>query len=105
MAAIDMNAQLRQWIAKAINDACMGEEFGYDVRWDLKDPLLFYSIVLTMSNPMLGQGPLVQQFKAPIGALREDAIRMGVHHVMGQLRALHKQVLDAGPRPVRNSSN
>lgn len=105
MAAIDMHAQLRKWVSEAINDACMREDFGYDVRWDLKDPLLFYSIVLTMSNPMLGQGPLVQQFKAPIGALREDAIRLGVHHVMGQLRTLHKQVLDAGPLPVRNSSN
>jgi hypothetical protein len=105
MAAIDMNAQLRGWVAKAINDGCMGEEFGYDVRWDLKPPVLYHTVVITMSNPMLGQGPLVQQFKAPVSALREDAIRLGVHHVMDQLRELHKQVLSAGPKPVRGSDN
>jgi hypothetical protein len=105
MAAIDMNAQLREWVAKAINDGCMGEEFGFDIHWDLKPPLLYYTVIMTMQNPMLGQGPLVMPVKIPIGAVREDAVRAGVHHLMSELRKLHKQVLDAGPKPVRVSSN
>lgn len=105
MAAIDMNAQLREWVAKAINEGCMGEEFGFDVSWGIQPPTVVYTLVITMKNPMLGKGPIVMPFTVPLPALREDAVRMGVHHTMGQLRGAYKKILDAGPQPVASSSN
>lgn len=98
MAAIDMSAQLREWVTQAINDACMREDFAFDVRWDTQGQTLAYTVIVTMPNPLLGKGPLLQRFTASVTSLREDAIRAGVHHVMQQLRELHKQILDA-PKP------
>ena len=100
MAAIDMSAQLREWVASAINDACMGEDFAFDVRWDTQGQTLAYTVIVTMPNPMLGQGPLLDRFSAPVSLLREDAIRGGVHQLMQQLRGLRKQLLEA-PKPKR----
>jgi hypothetical protein len=98
MSAVDMTGQLRGWVEKAISDICMGENFGYDVRWDLQNQMLVYTVVVTMPNPLLGQGPLINRFTAPVGALREDAIRLGVHNVMGQLREFHRKQLDKPPK-------
>jgi hypothetical protein len=97
MAAIDMSGQLREWVSKAITDACLREDFGFDVRWDTQGQMLVYTVIVTMPNPLLGKGPLLQRFSASVTSLREDEIRAGVHTVMQQLRDLHKQIL-AAPR-------
>jgi hypothetical protein len=99
MAAIDMSAQVREWVKTAISDACMREDFAFDVRWDTTPNTIVYTVIITMPNPLLGKGPLLQRFSAPLSALREDAIRLGVHTVMQQLREAHKGILDAPKKP------
>lgn len=98
MTAIDMSGQLREWVAKAISGACMGIDFGYDVRWDMGPTTVVYTVIITMPNPLLGKGPLINMFSAPVSAIRQDAIQLGVHTVMQQLREAHKAILDA-PKP------
>jgi hypothetical protein len=107
MGAVDVTVRLRGWVAAAIEDACMGEEFWYDTDWQIMQTgqtrAMVYNVVVMMRNPLLGQGPLIMPFQVPITAVREDAVRMGVHHAMGELRKLHKQVLD-NPQPVAKTS-
>lgn len=95
MAAIDMTAQVREWVAKAIGEASLREDFAFDVRWDTSPSTIVYTVIITMPNPLLGKGPLLNRFTAPVSAIREDAIRLGVHTVMQQLREMHKTILDA----------
>jgi hypothetical protein len=98
MAAIDLTGQLRDWVAKAIKEACMGEDFGYETAWALKPPRLTYTVVITMPNPLLGQGPVVMPFSLPVGSLDEDTVRAGVHHVMGELCKIGRQLLEGPPQ-------
>jgi hypothetical protein len=103
MGAVDITARLREWITTAIGDGCLGEEIWFDTSWQTAQAgggyALSYSVVIAMKSPLLGQGPLAIPFLVPIAAMREDAVRMGVHHAIGKLRELHKQLLD-NPRPV-----
>jgi hypothetical protein len=109
MTAVHIGDQLDAWVAKAINDGAMGEEFWHDHAGSTVmgpvGPSLRYTVIITMKNPLLGQGPLIMPFTVPIGAMREDAVRLGVHNAMGQLRELHKQLLDAKPRLVPGGRN
>lgn len=105
MAAIDMTAQLREWVASAINAGCMRDDFAYDVRWDIKVPELTYTVVVGISNPVLGRGPVIQTFQARVTSLREDVIREGVHELMSQLRATRRELLGSIAKPHRDAGN
>jgi len=105
MAAIDMTGQLREWVAKAVNDGCLGEDFPWDVRWDIKAPMLAYTVIVGISNPMLGQGPVLQPFQVPVTALREDIVREGVHEAMTMLRATRRKLLAAAANPHHDAGN
>lgn len=105
MAATDMSGLLREWVAKAVSDGCLRDDFGWDTRWDLRAPVFAYTVVLALKNPILGQGPIVQTFQAPISSLQEDTIREGVHELMTQLRQTRKLVLAAGTPPRRSANN
>jgi hypothetical protein len=60
---------------------------------------------MTMNNPLLGQGPIIVPFHVPIAAMREDAVRIGTHHAMSQLRETHKQLLDRKPKLIAGGRN
>lgn len=93
MAAIDMTGQLREWVAKAVNDGCLGEDFAWDVRWDIKAPILAYTVLLSMANPLLGQGPVIQTFQLSVSSLTEEHVREGVHNVIGALRNTRTKII------------
>jgi hypothetical protein len=101
MTAISMSQQLREWVAKAIEDACLGEDFGYETAWTVSPPRLTYTVVITMANPLLGQGPIVMPFILP-ATFDEATVREGTHHVMGQLRVTARKLLE-GPAQRANA--
>lgn len=105
MAAIDMTGNLRRWVETAVNDACLGEDFAWDVRWDIQTPNLTYTVVVGISNPMLGKGPVMQTFQVGVMSLREDAVREGVHELMSMLRATRRKLLAAAAKPHRDAGN
>jgi hypothetical protein len=91
-----------------IGDGCMGEEFWYDVRWQIAAAgnvrNVQYNVIVAMTNPLLGQGPLVMPFQLPIGIMREEIVRNAVHQAMGQLRALHRAQLHGPKQPSPSPS-
>lgn len=97
MAAIDMTAQLREWVAKGITFECLGEDFGFDTSLRFQPPRLAWTVIITMANPLLGQGPVVMPFSVDAGSLTEENIREGVHHVLTELRKTRRKLLE-GPR-------
>jgi hypothetical protein len=96
MAAQSMSDQLREWVAKAIQDACLGEDFGYETAWTLTPPRLTYTVLITTASPLIGQGQILMPFNVPSSALNEETVRAGVHHVMGELRSTARKLIQ-GP--------
>jgi hypothetical protein len=105
MAAIDMTGQLRDWVAQAISDGCMGEDFGFDTTWNVAPGSLLYTVIVTLRNPFLGRGPLLIPFSVPVTKLSEATIRPAVHTLMAQLRQARSELLAAGSNATPQSPN
>lgn len=105
MAAIDLTGQLREWVAKAIRLECFGEDFGYDTSLRFQPPRLAWTVIITMGNPLLGQGPVVMPFSVDAGSLSEENIREAVSHVLAELRKMRRALLDGPAQRAMPSHN
>lgn len=102
MAAYDISERIRSWVAAAIAQTCMGQEFGYDVRFDagsvpgVPGTVVNYTVVITLRHPLLGQPPFAGTFTVPVERLGdEQLVRSTAQQAVLQLGKLHKDTLDA----------
>ena len=105
MAAIDLTGQLREWVSEAIRLGCFGEDFGYDTSLRFQPPRLAWTVIITMPNPLLGQGPVVMPFSVDAGSLTQENISEGVQHVLAELRKTRRALLDGPPQRAMPAHN
>ena len=92
-------------MAEAIRLECFGEDFGYDTSLRFQPPRLAWTVIITMANPLLGQGPVVMPFSVDAGSLTEENIHGGVHHVLTELRKTRRKLLEGSAQRAMPSHN
>jgi hypothetical protein len=99
MAAQDIRNDVEAWLADEIGKQCFGEDFGWAVTWGPAPVpngqggmvmIPAWTAIITMQNPMLGEGELyhVAQLGAP--RPKEADVRAQVTDGLRQLRELAK---------------
>jgi len=103
MTATCHTTRIGGWVADAISTACMGQDFGYDVRFDAGRPIgvnggplmIAYTVIITLRHPLLGQPPFAGNFTVAVEKLEDEAgIRAITQHAVMELGKLHKATID-----------
>jgi hypothetical protein len=96
MAAQDIRTEAGSWVADEIGKQCLGEDFGWSVTWaPVPAPgpagpvaVAAWIAVITMRNPLLGQGELYHLAQLGAPRPREADVRREVADGLRQLREL-----------------
>jgi len=106
MGATRHGDRIAGWVAGAIAKSCMGQDFGYDVRFDAgrlagNGPAagklsINYTVIVTLRHPLFGQPPFAGSFTIPVEHLEnEQLVTSTAAQAVLQLGKLHKDTLDA----------
>ncbi len=102
MTAVDLTAQLNDWIREAIDTGCMGEEYAYTVLPALvrlgSVQLPAWAVLVLTRSPVLNGTPLVNKLDIPTAIVatgQQDQVTAAVHQALGNLRKQHADALQA----------
>jgi hypothetical protein len=101
MSAIDVAAKVRAAALAAVDKGCFGEDFGVDTTAVVAQSpggsaMVVYTLIVSMRNPLLGQGPLVTITQIPFPHPSAEQVEQAVTQAMKGLRDLSSEILAGG---------